>query len=291
MAPTASDRKSAILLIHCPDKKGLVATVTRFIQENNGNILSLDQHVDREDKVFFMRIEWDLTGFQIPQEKIGEFFHTLIAQKFNMQWGLHFSDEKPRMALFVSKLPHCFYDIIARTNSGEWQVEIPLVISNHEELRPVAEKFDIPFHHVPISKQNKKEQERKEISLLEENSVDFVVLARYMQILSPQLVNAFPNRIINIHHSFLPAFPGARPYHSAYQRGVKVIGATSHYVTEELDTGPIIEQDVIRVSHRDAIPDLVRKGRDLEKVVLSRAIYLHLRRTTLMYKNRTIVFA
>lgn len=282
---------SATLLIHCPDQIGLVAAVTDFIQKNNGNILHLDQHVDDRQSVFFMRIEWDLAGFAIPRDKIADFFKVLIGDKYEMTWELHFSDVRPRMAIFVSKLSHCLYDILARWHAQEWQVEIPLIISNHPDLQPVAERFGIDFHHIPISKETKAAQEAKELALLAEYEIDFVVLARYMQILSETFVTQLPNRIINIHHSFLPAFAGARPYHSAYKRGVKIIGATSHYVTAVLDAGPIIEQDVVRVSHRHTIEDLIRKGRDLEKVVLSRAIHHHLRHRVLVYGNRTLVFS
>ena len=282
---------SAILLIHCPDQIGLVAAVTDFIQKNSGNILQLDQHVDGRQNVFFMRLEWDLTGFAIPREKIADFFKVLIGDKYGMTWELHFSDVRPRMAIFVSKLSHCLYDILARWHAAEWPVEIPLIISNHPDLQPVAERFGIDFHHIPISKETKAVQEAKELALLTEYEIDFVVLARYMQILSADFITHYPHRIINIHHSFLPAFAGARPYHSAYKRGVKIIGATSHYVTAVLDAGPIIEQDVVRVSHRHTIEDMVRKGRDLEKVVLSRAIHHHLRQRVLVYGNRTLVFS
>jgi formyltetrahydrofolate deformylase len=282
---------SAILLMHCPDQIGLVAAVTDFIQKNSGNILHLDQHVDDRQSVFFMRIEWDLAGFAIPRDKIGEFFKVLIGDKFNMTWELHFSDARPRMAIFVSQFSHCLYDILARWHSEEWQVDIPLVLSNHETLRPVVEQFGLPFVHVPITAVDKPAQEAHQHALLQEHNVDFIVLARYMQILSDEFVSHYPNRIINIHHSFLPAFAGARPYHSAYKRGVKLIGATSHYVTAVLDAGPIIEQDVVRVNHRHTIEDLTRKGRDLEKVVLSRAIHHHLRHRILVYDNRTLVFS
>lgn len=283
---------SAILLVHCPDKKGIVHRITEFIDNNNGNILALDQHVDREDEgVFFMRIEWELDSFLIPREKIGDYFDTQIAARYDMKWNLYFSDNKPNMALLVSKMDHCLYDILARYQAGEWNVKIPLIISNHEDLRPVAERFNIPFYCFPVTKDNKKEVEAKEMELLREHDVSIVVLARYMQVVSEDFIRAYPNQIINIHHSFLPAFPGAKPYHSAYRRGVKIIGATSHYVTTDLDEGPIIEQDVTRVTHRDSIQNLVRKGRDLEKIVLSRAIYLHIRRRILTYDNRTIVFA
>jgi formyltetrahydrofolate deformylase len=281
---------SAILLIHCPDSKGIVATVSEFIYKNNGNITYLDQHVDIVRKVFFMRIEWELDNFIIPDDKIGEYFDTLIAKKYDMQWQLHFSHEVPRMALFVSKLPHCLYDILSRWKSQEIEVEIPLIISNHPDLEPVARQFGIDFHLFEITSHNKQEQEQAQIQLLEEHQVEFIVLARYMQILSDKFVNQYKNRIINIHHSFLPAFPGAKPYHSAFERGVKVIGATSHYVTKDLDAGPIIAQDIIRVSHADSVEDLVRKGRDLEKLILSRSIWHHLQRQILVYQNRTVVF-
>jgi formyltetrahydrofolate deformylase len=282
---------SAILLIHCPDNKGIVATVSEFIYRNNGNITALAQHVDQDQQVFFMRIEWELDGFIIPDDKIGEYFDTLIAKKYDMQWQLHFSSEVPRLAIFVSRQPHCLYDLLARWKSGELEVAIPLIISNHEDLRPVAEQFGVDFHHFPICGATKGEQEEAQLELLARHRVEFIVLARYMQILSPAFISRYKNRIINIHHSFLPAFPGARPYHSAYERGVKIIGATSHYVTEELDAGPIIAQNVIRVSHADAVADLMRKGRDLEKVVLSQAVWHHLQRQILVYRNRTVVFA
>ena len=282
--------RSAILLIYCNDQKGLVASITEFIAKNNGNILSLDQHVDSEQKIFFMRIEWALENFVIPPEKIGEFFKVLIADRLKMKWKLYFSDEIPRMALFVSRQGHCLSDIIARYQAGEWNVDIPLVISNHETFADVAEQAGIDFHYTPMTKENKMEQEKKQLLLLKNHSIDFVVLARYMQILSSDFVKKYENRIINIHHSFLPAFPGAKPYHSAYQRGVKVIGATSHYVTKDLDAGPIIEQDVVRIRHTDSVEDLVRKGRDLEKIVLARAIWFHLQRKILAYANRTVIF-
>jgi formyltetrahydrofolate deformylase len=283
-------KNTAILLIHCPDKQGILATVTEFLNKNKGNIIYLDQHVDRQEKIFYMRVEWELDGFAIPPEKIGEYFDTLIGSPLNMHWRLYFSDEIPRMALFVSKMPHCLFDILARYTAGEWDVEIPLIISNHELLKPVADRFGIDFHYFPVTGENKEEQEKKEIELLKKHNTDFVVLARYMQILSKDFVKQFPNKIINIHHSFLPAFAGAKPYHAAHGRGVKIIGATSHYVTSELDAGPIIEQDVTRCSHVDTIQNLIRKGRDLEKIVLSQAVYKHLQRKILVYKNRTVVF-
>ncbi len=288
--PLREKRNTAILLIHCPDRQGILATVTEFLNKNRGNILYLDQHVDRQEKIFFMRVEWDLEDFTIPSDKIGEYFDTLIATPMNMNWSLHFSGDISRMALFVSKMPHCLFDILARYTAGEWDVNIPLIISNHELLEPVAERFGIEFYHFPIDSENKKEQEEREIELLKAHNIDFIVLARYMQILSEDFVGQFPDRIINIHHSFLPAFSGAKPYHAAHDRGVKIIGATSHYVTSELDAGPIIEQDVTRCSHVDSINNLIRKGRDLEKIVLSQAVYKHLQRKILVYKNRTVVF-
>lgn len=282
---------SAILLMHCPDTKGIVASVTEFIYKNDGNIRYLDQHVDSSNSTFFMRIEWSLDNFSIPKEKIGESFERLIGVRFEMKWRLYFTNDVPRMAIFVSKLPHCLYDILSRWKSGELKVEIPLVISNHEDLKRVAKQFGIDFRYCEITSQNKKIQEENQLRLLKEYKVNFIVLARYMQILTGDFVEQYRNRIINIHHSFLPAFPGAKPYHSAHERGVKVIGATSHYVTLELDAGPIIEQDVTRVSHTDSVEDMVRKGRDLEKIVLSRAIWSHVQRKTLVYGNRTIVFS
>ncbi|KPK84121.1 MAG: formyltetrahydrofolate deformylase [Bacteroides sp. SM23_62_1] len=282
--------RTAILTIHFPDRKGIVSAVTRFLFENDGNILYLDQHVDNTEKVFFMRIEWDLEGFRLPEEEISDHFN-VIALNFNMNWRMFFSWETPKMAIFVSKLSHCLDDILARYNSGEWNVHIPVIISNHNELKSTAEKFNINFYCFPKDKENKKLQEKAEIGILVKSGIDFIVLARYMQILSSEFVKRYENRIINIHHSFLPAFPGAKPYHSAYERGVKVIGATSHYVTEELDAGPIIEQDVSKITHRDSVQDMIRKGRDMEKILLSRAIHAHLNRKIMVYKNKTIVFS
>ncbi len=283
-------KNTAILLIHCPDKQGILATVTEFLNRNNGNIIYLDQYVDREEKIFYMRTEWELDDFAIPTEKIGEYFDILIAGKLQMTWKLYFSSDIPRMALFVSQMPHCLFDILARYTAGEWDVNIPLIISNHEKLRPVAQRFGIDFHYFPVTGENRQEQEAMQLELLEKNSISFIVLARYMQILSGEFVGHYPNRIINIHHSFLPAFAGAKPYHAAHERGVKIIGATSHYVTSDLDAGPIIEQDVTRCSHIDTVESLIRKGRDLEKIVLSQAVFKHLQHKILVFKNRTVVF-
>ena len=284
------DNHSAILLIHCRDRKGLVAAVTRFLAEHNGNILEIDQHVDEQHGVFFMRAEWDLTSFEIPDHAIAEQFREAVAEPLDLTWQLHFTGRTPRMAVFVSKYAHCLHDVLARYSSGEWRVEIPLIVSNHDDLRPLAEKYGIDYHRFHVTPETKPDVEQEQLALLREHDVDFIVLARYMQILTGNFVAHYPAGIINIHHSFLPAFPGARPYHSAYRRGVKIIGATSHYVTEELDQGPIIEQDVIHVNHRHSVDDLIRKGRDLEKIVLSRAIWHHLQRKTLVFENRTIVF-
>ena len=282
---------TAKLLLHCPDKPGILAEVTDFITVNKGNIIYLDQYVDHVENIFFMRIEWELKDFLVPQEKIEDYFRTLYGQKYKMDFRLYFSDVKPRMAIFVSKLSHCLFDILARYTAGEWNVEIPLIISNHPDLQHVAERFGIPFYLFPITKETKEEQERKEMELLAKHNITFIVLARYMQVISEQMINAYPNKIINIHHSFLPAFVGAKPYHAAFQRGVKIIGATSHYVTTELDAGPIIEQDVVRITHKDAIEDLVNKGKDLEKIVLSRAVQKHIERKVLAYKNKTVIFS
>lgn len=282
--------KTAKLLLHCPDKPGILAEVTDFITVNKGNIIYLDQCVDHVENIFFMRIEWELKDFLVPQEKIEDYFATLYAQKYEMNFRLYFSDTKPRMAIFVSKMSHCLFDLLARYTAGEWNVEIPLIISNHPDLQHVAERFGIPFHLFPITKETKEEQEKKEMELLAKHKITFIVLARYMQVISEQMINAYPNRIINIHHSFLPAFVGAKPYHAAFERGVKIIGATSHYVTTELDAGPIIEQDVVRITHKDTVQDLVNKGKDLEKIVLSRAVQKHIERKVLAYKNKTVIF-
>jgi len=281
---------TAIMLIHCPDEKGIILSVTNFISRNNGNIVDLDQHVDGERKTFFMRVEWTLNDFSIQREKISAHFDASVADKYQMKHTTYFRDEKIRMALMVSKMDHCFNDILSRYRSGEWNVEIPLIISNHHDMQETANRFGIPYYYVPVSKQTKVEQEKKQLQLLSEHNIEFVVLARYMQILSKNFIKDYPNKIINIHHSFLPAFPGAKPYHSAHDRGVKIIGATSHYVTTELDAGPIIEQNIAHISHKDSVEDLVRKGRDIEKVVLSRAIWHHVNRRILSYGNRTIIF-
>lgn len=286
-------KPTAILLLHCPDQPGIISEVTKFITDNQGNIVYLDQYVDREDNMFFMRIEWELENFLIPRDKLNDYIETLYSQRYSMKFNLYFNDVKPRMAIFVSKMSHCLYDLLARYKAGEWDVEIPCIVSNHEDLRYVAEQFDIPYYVWSIKKDhsNKEEVEKAEMELLAKENVTFIVLARYMQIITDGMIEAYPNHIINIHHSFLPAFIGAKPYHQAWARGVKIIGATSHYVTAELDAGPIIEQDVVRITHKDTPDSLVLKGRDLEKIVLSRAVTKHIERKILTYNNKTIIFS
>ena len=286
-------KPTAILLLHCPDEQGIISEVTKFITDNQGNIVYLDQYVDREDGMFFMRIEWELKNFTIPREKIYEYIDTLYSQRYKMTFNLYFNDERPRMAIFVSKMSHCLYDLLARYKAGEWNVDIPCIVSNHEDLRYVAEQLNIPYYVWPIKKDhsNKEEVEKAEMELLKKEKVTFIVLARYMQIITDGMISAYPHKIINIHHSFLPAFIGAKPYHQAWERGVKIIGATSHYVTADLDAGPIIEQDVTRITHKDTPESLVLKGKDLEKIVLSRAVTKHIERKILTYNNKTIIFS
>ena len=281
---------TAVLLIHCPDQPGLVHAVTAFIFYHGGNLLDLEQHIDREDDIFFMRVEWSLEKFGVAKADIAASFAQL-AESRRMWWRLQFSSERKRLALFVSNESHCLYDLLSRHEAGELPADVAMVVSNHETLRPAAERFGIPFHHFPITKQTRDEQERRQLDLLAAERVDTVVLARYMQIIGGAMIEAFPNRILNIHHSFLPAFVGAKPYHQAYERGVKIIGATSHYVTEKLDEGPIIHQDVMAVSHEDSVSDLVRLGRDLEKTVLSKALWWHVVDKVLVYHNKTVVFS
>jgi len=280
----------ATFLIHCPDQPGIISTVTSFIQKTGGNIVYLDQHVDKEAEVFFMRLEAEFPTTQNAVSNIEDNFEEEIAVPYGMEWSVHFGDEKPRMALFVSKYNHCLYDLLIRYSSGELDVDIPFIISNHDDLRHIANQFKIPFHHIPVTKELKSRAEEEQLRLLNQHSVDFIVLARYMQIVTSKLIEEYPNKIINIHHSFLPAFAGAKPYHAAFNRGVKIIGATSHYVTEELDAGPIIEQDTTRVSHVHKVRDFIEKGRDLEKLVLSRAVHLHVNRKTMVYNNKTVIF-
>jgi formyltetrahydrofolate deformylase len=281
---------NAIFLIECPDQKGIVSAISDFIFKHGGNITEVDQYIDRESKQFFMRLVWDMDAFNLKEKEVAPAFAHEIAQKYDIKWQLHFTQKPLRMGLFVSKLSHCLFDILGRHQSGDWEVEIPVIVSNHECLRSIAQAFNIPFVHLPIHKNNKKEQEAKQLQLMKDYDIDFIVLARYMQILSEDFIAQYPHKIINIHHSFLPAFVGAKPYHAAYQRGVKIIGATSHYVTNDLDAGPIIEQDVAPVKHNNTIGDLIQIGKDIEKVVLAKAIQLHIKHKLLVVNNKTIVF-
>lgn len=283
-------RETAILRIHCPDQRGIVSKVTDFIHRHNGNVLSLDQHTDYGENRFFMRVEWDLEGFEISVDEINDAIQEKLAWPMEMVWSLKFSSQVPRMAIFVSRSSHCLYDLLARYSAGELKVEIPLILSNHKDLEIVAKRFGLPFYHLPVTSENKAEVEKEQLKLMEEMNIDFIVLARYMQVLSAEFTEVFPNKIINIHHSFLPAFAGAKPYHAAHSRGVKIIGATGHYVTSDLDQGPIIEQDVVKISHHDSVQRLVQKGKDIEKIVLSKAVQAHVECKTLVYKNKTIVF-
>lgn len=282
-------KKTATLLINCPDRKGLVAAIADFLYRHNANILHADQHQDAEENLFLMRVEWDLSGFALDPAQFEKEFAS-IAEKFQMRWQLKLASYKPRIAIFVSRYDHCLVDLLYRHQSGELACDIPLIISNHPDTKRIADFYGIPFQFVEVTKDNKAEAEARQFALLDEHRIDLIVLARYMQVLSPEFVNRYPQRIINIHHSFLPAFVGARPYHRAFERGVKLIGATSHYVTEILDEGPIIEQDIVRVSHRDQLEDLIQKGRDLEKVVLSRAVRWHVENRILLYSNKTVIF-
>ncbi len=280
---------TAILLIDCPDRKGLVAAVADFLYRHNANILHADQHQDSEMGLFLMRVEWDLSDFSLDIAQFGKYFAP-IAERFEMRWRLELSSARPKLAIFVSRYDHCLADLLYRHRIGELACEVPLVISNHPDAQRLVEFYQIPFYCIPVHADNKVEAEHQQLELLHEHAADLVVLARYMQILSADFVAQHPQRIINVHHSFLPAFSGARPYHRAFERGVKLIGATSHYVTETLDDGPIIEQDVVRISHRDQLRDLIQKGRDLEKVVLSRAVRWHIEHRILVYAKKTVIF-
>ncbi len=279
-----------IILIHCKDQKAIISTVTNYIASKDGNIIYLDQHVDADENVFFMRLECEFSRENWNLNALKADFETQLANPLLLTWEIYTQEEKPKMALFVSKYDHCLYDILGRYSAEELPLEIAVIISNHEDLKPIAERFSIPFHYVPFTKEIKEKGEKEQLDLLQQYNIDFIVLARYMQIITPNLIAKYRNNIINIHHSFLPAFPGAKPYHSAFKRGVKIIGATSHYVTEGLDEGPIIEQDIARVSHVNSIEDFIMKGRDLERIVLARAIKLHAERKTMVYDNKTVVF-
>lgn len=282
---------TAVITMHCEDEKGIISAVTDFILTNNGNIVELDQHVDVDSNRFYMRVEWETKGFGIMNDKIGEYFETLIAKKYkDTHWEVSFNHQKPRMAILVSHYGHCLYDLLGRVDTGEWNVEVPLVISNHRDFEALVGKYNIPFHYFDFKKKAKEDIESEMIQLCEDHKIDLIVLARYMQILSPNFVSKFENKIINIHHSSLPAFPGANPYKNAFNRGVKFMGATAHYVTSDLDEGPIIAQDVIPISHRHSLEDLKRRGRDIEKIVLANAVYAHLSRRVLTFANKTVVF-
>jgi formyltetrahydrofolate deformylase len=284
-----TDAPTATLLVSCRDRTGLVAALSEFVFRHNGNIVDADQHAERDSGLFFMRLVWELSGFTLDREGLRAAVAQL-GERFDLRWELTFSDVRPRVAVFVSKMPHCLYDLLLCHQLGEMRGDIATVISNHDALATVCRHFDIPFTHIAVRPEDKGAAEAQQLALLDELKIDLVVLARYMQILSPPFVDRWPGKIINIHHSFLPAFVGARPYHQARERGVKVIGATAHYVTSDLDQGPIIEQDVCQVSHRDEVEDLVRKGRELERQVLTRAVRMDLERRVLIHQNRTIVF-
>ncbi|AIZ43513.1 formyltetrahydrofolate deformylase [Cellulophaga baltica] len=279
------------ILIHCPDQTGIICSVTGFVHSQGGNIIYLDQHVEKASGELFMRIESEFLDAKLSVSHFKTQFDKELTEKFKIKWSIHTDETKPRMGLFVSKYNHCLYDLLSRFNSGELAVDIPFIISNHTDLEFVANQFDIPYYHIPVTKATKAEAENKQLALLEKYQIDFVVLARYMQIVTSKIIDRYPNKIINIHHSFLPAFAGAKPYHAAFKRGVKIIGATGHYVTEELDAGPIIAQDTTTVSHTNSIDDFIAKGRDLEKIVLSRAVKLHIQRKTMVYNNKTIIFS
>ena len=281
---------TATLLVNCPDRRGLVAAVSGFLYRLGANILHADQHQDNERGLFFMRVEWSLEGVALTGDGFADAFAREVAEPLGMQWRVEYSSRRPRVGIFVSRYDHCLLDLLHRQRGGELDCEIPVVIGNHDTCRGIAEYYGAAFHVVTVSAETKAEAEARQAELLTRNGVDLVVLARYMQVLSPELLRHFPGRIINVHHSFLPAFVGARPYQAAFERGVKLIGATSHYVTEELDQGPIIEQDVVRISHRDQLQDLVQKGRDLERAVLSRAVRWHLENRILLYGRKTVVF-
>ena len=277
--------------MYCADQKGIIAAVTNFIHQKEGNITYIDQYVDRPNGAFFMRVECDFIGDSLNLNKFKKNFNDEIGNSFSLHCDFYLKGQKPRMAVFVSKYDHCLYDILAKQQSGELAAEIPFILSNHSDLEIIAKRFEIPFYHIPVSKENKADAENMQLVLLKENKVDFIVLARYMQIVSSKLINQFNQKIINIHHSFFFFFFFFKPYHSAFNRGVKIIGATSHYVTEELDAGPIIEQDISRVSHLNSIADFIEKGRDLERIVLLRALKLHVNRKVMVYGNKTVVFS
>jgi len=282
--------QTATLLVCCPDRKGLVAALAQVLYGHGANILDADQHTDPVAGQFFQRIKFDLSELHTDRTSL-ETAISEVAARFSMDWRITNGHRRSKTAIFVSKYDHCLYDLLLRQRSGELSTEIPMIISNHPDLEPVAQQFGIPFHHLPITKETKRAQENKALELLREADIDLIVLARYMQILTDDFLQSYEGDVINIHHSFLPAFMGSKPYHRAFERGVKLIGATAHYATAELDDGPIIEQDVVRCSHSDSVQDLVRKGRDLEKFVLARAVRWHLDDRILVYDNKTVVFS
>ena len=276
--------------MHCPDQKGIIASTTNFIHNNEGNIVYIDQYVDRANSAFFMRVEIEFQSLDTSLAKFKRKFDNELGDRYQLNSNFYLKSRKPKLAIMVSKYDHCLYDILAQQKAGRLFCEIPLIISNHPNLESIAKQFEIPYYHVPITKDSKAQAEATQLALLKENQIDFIVLARYMQIVTRNFISRYPYKIINIHHSFLPAFPGARPYHSAFNRGVKIIGATSHYVTEELDAGPIIEQDVVKVSHLLSVKDFIERGQDLERLVLLRALKLHTDRKIMVFQNKTIVF-
>lgn len=288
-AKSVATKNTATLLITCPDSKGIVAAIADFLYQHDANILHADQHQDAENNLFLMRVEWDLAGFSLAPDSFEQHFSE-IATRFNMEWQLKLSQKPLRVAIMVSQYDHCLADLLHRHKNGELACDIPLIISNHRDTEPLAKFYGVDFHYVAVNKDNKVEAESQQFDLFAQYEIDLIVLARYMQILSPNFVSRYPKQIINIHHSFLPAFIGARPYHRAFERGVKLIGATGHYVTEVLDEGPIIEQDIDRISHRDQVEDLIQKGRDLERIVLSRAVRWHIENRILLYANKTVIF-
>lgn len=288
-AKNTVNKNTATLLITCPDSKGIVAAIADFLYQHDANILHADQHQDAENNLFLMRVEWDLAGFSLNPENFETYFAP-IAQRFSMEWQLKLSQKPLRVAIMVSQYDHCLADLLHRHKNGELACDIPLIISNHRDTEALAKFYEVDFHYIEVTKENKAASEAKQFALFEQYDIELIVLARYMQILSPDFVARYPKQIINIHHSFLPAFIGARPYHRAFERGVKLIGATSHYVTEVLDEGPIIEQDIDRISHRDQVEDLIQKGRDLERIVLSKAVRWHIDNRILLYANKTVIF-
>jgi formyltetrahydrofolate deformylase len=286
-----NNKNRAVLLISCADSDGIIAAVTALLSRLGANILHMDQYVDLDNSMFFMRVEWDLEKFSINCSDFETIFRHEVAKRYSMDWNIYLSEKKQKMAIFVSKYGHCFFDLLSSWRNGDLNVDIPLIISNHEDFREDAERYNIPFVHLPINKDNREEMAIKQLELLKENNIDFAVLARYMQIIPESIIDNYSNKIINIHHSFLPSFPGAKPYHQAFDKGVKITGATAHFVTSKLDQGPIIEQDIQRVNNKFSVDELIRTGQDVEKRVLTSAVISHIERKILVYNNRTVVFS